>query len=262
MDISDAQLQAWVQGALLPLARIGGLLISAPVLGDKSAPARVRLMLALALAMILAPLLPATPPLAAFSAVWWLRIAQETLLGIMLGFVLKLVFEAVVLGGELIGSSMGLGFARMADPVRGTDAPVIGQFLHLIAMLLFLTLDGHLRLIELLATSFSVAPDAGAVLGARRFEAMANGGAAMFGAAVSLALPTMAALLLVNLAFGVMSRSAPTLNGLSVGFPLSLAAGMLLLRIDLPSLRQVFVHQLDQAWVFMAGMIGVVGAAP
>lgn len=262
MDITDAQLQAWIQAALFPLARIGGLLISAPVIGDKSSPARVRLMFALALTLIVAPLLPATPPLAAFTAVWWLRMAQETLLGIMIGFVLKLVFEAVVLGGELIGSSMGLGFARMADPIRGTDAPVVGQFLHLIAMLLFLTLDGHLRLIELLTTSFRLAPDASSVIGARSFEAIANSGVTMFGAAVSLALPTMAALLLVNLAFGVMSRSAPTLNGLSVGFPLSLAAGLVLLRIDLPSLRHVFTHQLDQAWTFIAGLIGVVGAAP
>jgi flagellar biosynthetic protein FliR len=261
VDITDAQLQSWVQGALFPLARIGGLLISAPVIGDKSSPGRVRLMLALGLTMVMAPLLPSTPPLAAFTAVWWLRMAQETLLGIMLGFVLKLVFEAVVLGGELIGNSMGLGFARMADPIRGADVPVIGQFLHLMATLLFLALGGHLRLIELLATSFTVAPDAGAVLGARTFEAMSNSGVMMFAAAVSLALPTMAALLLVNLAFGVMSRSAPTLNGLSVGFPLSLAAGMVLLRIDLPSLRHVFTNQLDQAWGFMSGMVGI-GVTP
>lgn len=257
MDISDAQLQTWVQGALFPLARIGGLMISAPVLGDKSSPARVRLMLALGLTLIVAPLLPPTPPMSAFTADWWLRMVRETLLGIMLGFVLKLVFEAVVLGGELIGNSMGLGFARMADPIRGADVPVIGQFLHLMATLLFLALDGHLRLIELLAASFTAAPDAGALLGARRFEALAHGGVTMFAAAVSLALPTMAALLLVNLAFGVMSRSAPTLNGLSVGFPLSLAAGLVLLRIDLPSLRHVFGNQLDQAWNFIAALAGI-----
>lgn len=261
MDISDAQLQAWIQATLFPLARIGGVLISAPVIGDKSSPGRVRLMFALVLTMIVVPLLPDMPVLPAFTAAWWLRMAQETLLGIMLGFVLKLVFEAVVLGGELIGNSMGLGFARMADPIRGADVPVIGNFLRLLATLLFLALDGHLRLIELLTTSFKVAPDASVLLGPRSFQTMAESGVTMFAAGLSLALPTMSALLLVNLAFGVMSRSAPTLNGLSVGFPLSLAAGLVLMQIDLPSLRLVFGAQLEQAWMFMAQMAGI-GALP
>lgn len=256
MDISDAQLQAWLQAGLFPLARIGGVFTSAPVLCDRSAPARVRLMLALALTLIVIPLMPEQPPLRAFSADWWLRMFTEILLGIMMGFVLKLVFEAVVLGGELIGNSMGLGFARMADPLRGTDVPVVGQFLHLMAVLLFIALGGHLQLIELLVGSFKAVPDAGAVLHAAQFQAMAGLGITMFSGAVLLALPMLAALLLVNLAFGVMSRSSPTLNGMSVGFPLALAVGLVLLRVDLPSLQQVFTEQLRQAWASIAVLSG------
>ena len=256
MDISDAQLQTWVQAALFPLARVGGLLMSAPVLGDASAPARVRLMLALALTMVLVPVIPATPTLAAFTADWWLRTVQELLLGVMLGFVLKLAFEAVVLGGELIGNSMGLGFARMADPIRGTDVPVIGNFLHLMTVLLFVALGGHLRLIELLATSFQTAPSAAPLLGSLSFDALARLGSGVFAGAVSLALPTMTALLLVNLAFGVMSRSAPALNGMSVGFPLSLIAGLVLLRVDLPNLQPAFTRLLDDTWRGLAALLG------
>ena len=256
MEISDAQLQAWLQAGLFPLARIGGVFMSAPVLGDRSAPARVRLMLALALTLIVMPLMPEQPPLRAFSADWWLRMLTEVLLGVMMGFVLKLVFEAVVLGGELIGNSMGLGFARMADPLRGTDVPVVGQFLHLMAALLFIALGGHLQLIELLVGSFKAVPDAGAALQASHFKSMAELGITMFSGAVLLALPMLAALLLVNLAFGVMSRSAPTLNGMSVGFPLALAVGLVLLRVDLPSLRQVFTQQLQQAWTTIALISG------
>ena len=239
---------------MFPLARIGGVLTSAPVLGDRSSPARVRLMLALALTLIVMPLMPEQPLLAAFSADWWLRMVTEVLLGIMMGFVLKLVFEAVVLGGELIGNSMGLGFARMADPLRGADVPVVGQFLHLMAVLLFIALGGHLQLIELLVGSFNTVPDAGAVLQAEHFESMAELGITMFSGAMLLALPMLAALLLVNLAFGVMSRSSPTLNGMSVGFPLALAVGLVLLRVDLPSLQHVFTQQLQQAWATIAVM--------
>ncbi len=248
MEISDAQLQAWLQAALFPMARIGGLLISAPVVGDRSAPARVRLMLSLALTLIVVPLMPELPPLPAFTADWWMRIAQELMLGIMIGFVLKLVFEGVVLAGELIGNSMGLGFARMADPLRGTDVPVVGQFLHLMAALLFVTMGGHLQLIELLVGSFRSVPDASQLLVATQFETLANLGGRVMSGAVMLALPMVASLLLVNLAFGVMSRSAPTLNGMSVGFPLALAVGLILLRVDLPHLRMVFTDQLQQVW--------------
>lgn len=256
MEIGDAQLQVWLQAGLFPLARIGGVFTSAPVLGDRSAPARVRLMLALALTLIVMPLMPDQPLLAAFSADWWLRMFTEILLGIMMGFVLKLVFEAVVLGGELIGNSMGLGFARMADPLRGTDVPVVGQFLHLMAALLFIALGGHLQLIELLVGSFKAVPDAGAVLQATQFKSMAELGITMFSGAMLFALPMLAALLLVNLAFGMMSRSAPTLNGMSVGFPLALAVGLVLLRVDLQSLRQVFTQQLQQAWTTIALISG------
>src|SRR5690606_791271 len=135
--------------------------------------------------------------------------------------------------------------------------PVVGQYLYLIAVLLFVSLDGHVRLIEMLLTSFETVPQPGAVLTGASFDGMARLGSQMFAGAVSLALPTMGALLLVNLSFGVMSRSAPTLNGLAVGFPLALAVGLLLLRVDLPSLRGVFGGMLDNAWMVIATMLGI-----
>ena len=110
----------------------------------------------------------------------------------------------------------------------------------------------------MLVSSFQLAPDAAQVVGAETFRSIAHLGSMMFAGAVSIALPTMAALLLVNLAFGVMSRSAPTLNGMSVGFPLSLAAGFVLLSINLPSLSRFFAAQLEQVWMLLGGIIGLV----
>lgn len=257
MEIGEAQLQLWLQAALFPLARISGVLMSAPVLGDRSAPARIRLVLALALTLLVMPMVETAPVLRAFSADWWLRTLQELALGVMIGFVLKLVFEAVVLGGELIGNSMGLGFARMADPLRGAEVPVVGQFLHLMAALLFVTLGGHLQLIALLVDSFRLVPEPGVLLQAASMQRFATLGATLFAGGLWLALPMIASLLLVNLAFGVMSRSAPTLNGMSVGFPLALAVGLVLLRIDLPGLRSVFGGQLDEAFRLIADWFAV-----
>jgi flagellar biosynthetic protein FliR len=256
MDFTDVQLQAWLQGALWPFMRIGGVLMVAPIFSGRTMPMLARLMFALALTFALAPLLPPSPPMEIFTAAWWLRGAQETVLGIALGFLLKLVFEAMILGGELIGNGMGLGFARMADPVRGADAPVIGQFLQVMAVLLFLSAGGHLRLIELLAQSFRSVPAGGDVLTAPAMYAVAGFASETFAGALSVALPMVGALLLVNIAFGVMSRSAPTLNGLSVGFPLSLIAGLLLMRFNLPMIATVLDRELMAAWTFFSRLTG------
>jgi flagellar biosynthetic protein FliR len=257
VNITDAQLQIWIQEYFWPFARIGGLLMTAPVFGGRSAPARVRLIFALALTMALAPLLPPsapTPaPLTVFTAAWWLRAAQETALGIAFGFVLQLVFEAVVMGGELIGYGMGLGFARLADPIRGADAPVLGAFLRVAFMLLFFAAGAHLRLIEVLADSFKALPS-GASLGAHDMLALARYGAQLFRGALSIALPAVAALLLVNMAFGAMNRSAPTLNAMSVGFPLTLLVGLVMLDFNLPAMSGVLQNLLVDAWALIGAL--------
>jgi flagellar biosynthetic protein FliR len=218
----------------------------------------VRLLFVLALTMVLAPLLPKAPPLDSFTAKWWLRVAQEMVVGIAIGFLLQLAFEAIMLGGELIGNGMGLGFARLADPVRGTDAPVIGQFLQVFTVMLFLAAGGHLRLIEVLADSFRTVPDGGALLTTQTFYSLAAFASQTFAGALSVALPMVGALLLVNMAFGVMSRSSPTLNSMAVGFPLSLLAGLVLLRFNLPTVADVLARQLNAVWQFIAAWTGSV----
>jgi len=251
LTVTDAQLQSWLQTLIWPMVRIGGLMMAAPVIGDRATPARVRLMLILALTLLLVPALPAPPVIAPFTADWWLRTAEELLLGVLLGFVLKLIFEAAVLAGELVGNSMGLGFARMADPVRGVSVPVVGQFYNTLFVLLFLSFGGHLRLIELLAGSLRLAPDPARVLLPQALYEVVGLLSQTFAGGLSLALPAVAALLLVNLAFGVMSRAAPALNATSVGFPLSLTAGMILIWLSAPTIDDVF----ERLWLSATSLI-------
>ena len=136
MSITDAQLLAWVQHYFWTFTRIGGVLMTAPVLGSMHASRRVRLMLALVLTIVIAPLTPATAAQELFSAGWILITLQQFVIGVAMGFVLMLAFEAVVMGGEIISYGMGLSFAQLADPVRGVSTPVIGQFLMVLATLL------------------------------------------------------------------------------------------------------------------------------
>ncbi len=253
MTLSEAELLAWMQTGFLVFARCGGLLMTAPVLGARLVPVRIRVVLALLLTILLTPQLPALE-LQSFGARWWLLLGQQILLGAAMGFVLQLVFEAVTLGGELIAYGMGLSFAQLADPLRGASTPVVGHFLLLMATLLFLALHGHLILLDGLAESLRTQPPAAGGLDAQAMWTIATWGARVFAGAIQVALPVMIAMLLVNLSFGVLSRAAPSLNLIAVGFPVSLIAGLLLLQFGLPGLSIVLQDVLDSAWPLIAAL--------
>jgi flagellar biosynthesis protein FliR len=239
MRLTDAQLLSWLQDYIWVFTRIGAALMVAPVFGSGQTPMRVRLMLVLALTVLLAPMLEAQPALELWSGAWFRVLATQLLIGVAMGLIMRLCFEAVMLAGTLIANSMGLGFAQLADPINGTSAPVVGVMLTVLATLLFLALGGHLMLIELLARSFHSLPP-GDHPDALQMRELALAGAQMFSGAVRIALPAVIALLLANLAFGVISRAAPSLNLISVGMPVSLLVGLLLLYASLPSLQAVF----------------------
>lgn len=260
MQITDADLARWMAQYLWPFVRIGGLLLIAPVLGSRSVPARIRITLAVLLTLVLAPLLAPPPALVAYSAAWWFEIARQLLIGIAMGFVMMLVFEAVAFAGELIAYGMGLSFAQLNDPLHGASTPVVGQLLTVFATLLFLSLDGHLRLIEGMAESFQLMPIGTAGLSPEAFKGLALWGGSVFDSGLRLGLPLVIALLLVNLAFGLMGRAAPTLGGLAIGFPIALAAGFVLLSAGLPvfldACRALFEHGYGQMLQLMEGAGG------
>jgi flagellar biosynthetic protein FliR len=260
--ITQPQLDAWLLQFFLPFARIAGLLMVAPVFGTSVVPARIRLILALLLCIVLVPLLPTPAPLTPFGAAWWMALLQQLALGIVMGFVLQLVFEGVMMGGEMIAYSMGLSFAQMADPIRGSSSPVVGQFLLTLAMLLFLAMHGHLYVLELLAESFRTLPVGSAGLDAERLQTLALFGSQIFAGGLRIALPMMIALLAVNLAFGVMSRAAPSLNLMAVGFPAALLAGLVLLLFSLETLQSGFGALLADGYALLAALVQAVVQAP
>ena len=255
MSITDAQLLAWVQHYFWTFTRIGGVLMTAPVLGSMHASRRVRLMLALVLTIVIAPLTPATAAQELFSAGWILITLQQFVIGVAMGFVLMLAFEAVVMGGEIISYGMGLSFAQLADPVRGVSTPVIGQFLMVLATLLFLCMNGHLLLIQTLAVSFISLPLDHGLVDLQRLNVVLQFSSVVFSGGLRIALPVMAALLLVNLAFGLLSRATPSVNLQSVGFPVSLLAGLLLLGYGLPGLQGALENLLNDAWAVIGQLL-------
>lgn len=235
ISFSLGEIEALLGQYLWPFVRILALLMAAPVFSHRVIPARVKIGASLAIALVIAPTL-ATPEVGAFSAAGWLLVAEQLLVGVAIGFSLRIVFGAVEIAGDMIGLQMGLSFATFVDPQNSNQTPLVGSFLVMIATLLFLAIDGHLMMLDALVESFNVAPIGLGSVSALRWEYLATLGTQLFSLGLQVSLPVLATMLLVNLSLGVMTRAAPQLNLFSVGFPLTLATGMLLLMLMLPYL--------------------------
>ncbi len=258
LTLTTGQLEAWLIQYFWPFVRIGACLMVAPVLGAQFVPPRMRLVIAGAVTLIVAPLLPG-PEVRAFSGEGVVITVQQMLIGVATGFVLQLIFDALAMGGQLLSNTMGLGFAFNVDPLRGAGTPVVGQFYMLLVTLTFLSLNGHLLVIELIAQSFHTLPVGTSGLSSDAFWQVAAWGRQLFANALMVALPGLTALLVVNLAFGVMSRAAPSLNLFAVGFPATLACGLGIIYVGLPSVQASFVGSLEDAFGLIRSLLNMSG---
>jgi flagellar biosynthetic protein FliR len=181
-------------------------------------------------------------------------VAQELLIGVAIGFCLQMIFDALIIAGQTIAMSMGLGLATMVDPQRGISVPVVSQFFVILGLLIFLSLGGHLATVRLIADSFELLP-LGQPMGADGAWTIAAWGGEMFAGALRIALPAATALLIANVAFGVMSRAAPTLNLFSVGLPAGLLIGFLLLLLNIGHLRTLLAQFLEATFSMLTQML-------
>lgn len=255
MRLSETELLQLAARFLWPFLRIGALFVAIPVFSSHSVPMRVRTLLALVITAVIAPTLPIMPQVELFSIPGLLIGVQEVLIGLLFGFILNLVFAAIIFGGQCIAYNMGLGFASLVDPLNGVQVPVIAQLYLILATLVFLAADGHLLAVQLLADSFRAIPVDLAGLGRDRLWSAAMWSSRLFAAGILLSLPIIAALLLINLGFGVASRAAPQLNIFSVGFPVSLLVGLLLIWVSLPKVLNLFVDFLDEGYRMIGRML-------
>lgn len=254
LTITTGQLETWLAQLWWPFVRVGACLMVAPGFGAVFVPARVRVVLAVTIAFLVAPLVPAPSGIAPFSAAGFVTTVQQVLIGVALGFALQIIFDAVSMGGQLLANSMGLSFAFNVDPMRGTSTPALGQLYALLVMLTFLALNGHLVLIEVLVDGFTTLPIGTTGFGPEGLWTLVGWGARLFSGALAVALPGIAALLIVNLAFGVMSRAAPTLNLFAVGFPVSLVFGLVIVLVTLPVLQSSFIALLEETFTMLQGL--------
>ena len=255
--VTSMELNTWMFAFLWPLLRVGAMFSVAPVFGARMVPAKVRAALALVMSLMMAPMVVQnTVPIEVFSPDGLLVAIQQVLIGLTMGFTLQLVFASIVIAAQSIAMSMGLGFATAVDPQNGVQVPVVANYYLTLATLMFLALNGHLVLVQLLVDSFISLPVGTTGLTPADYWSLVSWGSRMFAGAVAIALTAIASLLLVNLAFGVMSRAAPQLNIFGVGFPVMMLTGFVIIMLSVPGITPHMSNLMQDAFLLIQAMLG------
>jgi flagellar biosynthetic protein FliR len=246
ISISEAQLTAWLAPLLWPFLRVLALLSALPVLGTRMVPMRVRVGLALLVALAAQAVLPPAPVVALDSPLALALVAQQVLIGVTLGFAVRIVFAAVEFAGEIVGLQMGLNFAGFFDPVTASQTTAASRFFGTIVAWLFIVINGHLAVIAAVIKSFEAFPVGPEPFAFLRTLAPHTWGAEIFATGLWIALPLVAMLLFVNLVLGVISRVAQQMNVFAIGFPLTLGTGLIGMLLTLPLMQVPFTMALEK----------------
>lgn len=248
MQFSETQLLAWLMAWLWPFLRIGGFVLAAPVIGTRAVPARVRMIFALALTAVIAPIAAPAAVIDPLGGSGVLTAMHQLVIGATIGLVLRLTFFVFEFAGQLVSQQTGLGFASLVDPQTGAQVPVLAHFYIILATLLFFTVDAHLVLIELLARSFVLVPIGPQGLTTAGAEVILEWAGTLIADGLLLALPVVVALLAINFALGVMARAAPQLNIFAIGFPLMILFGIALVLLTLDDVSGAALQLFDGAF--------------
>lgn len=248
---------AWLAQYIFAMLRIGAFLLASPAFGGRFVPLQVRIV---ATAILALPVmaggvaLPSPEELAGISALP--MILNELALGLTGGLVLAIMFGAASLAGDRIAATAGLGFAAQYDPAAGGQTPVVAQLFGLVLIMVFLGTDGHLAAIRIVLESYQTYPPGSAVDLPALIAAGIEAGSRMFALGAAVMMPVVAVLLLLNMAVGVLTRSAPTLNLFSFGFPATMVVTLIMLYLTAPGLVAGFEGVVAEAVDRLAAVMG------
>jgi len=251
MEFSVDEIMGWVTAFYWPFLRIGALFMAAPIFGARTVPVRIRIILAVLITVLLFPTMPDTSGLDPLGASGAVVAVQQVLIGILMGMTLHIMFAALVMSGMISATTMGLGFASTVDPQNGVQVTILGQYYLIIATLLFLSVDGHLLLLSVLADSFLAIPLNGDLFPMEVLWNLVVFSTEMFLTALLIALPIMVGVLLVNLGLGVVTRAAPQLNIFAVGFPATMLTGFVLVLLCQPLLAPLLMDLFSNSFDFL-----------
>lgn len=253
--LSDAEIGTLVGSYLWPMFRIMGFFLAAPVLGSNFVPTRVRLVLAVAVSLMVAPTVPDLPAVEGLSLTVGLIVLQQILIGVALGFFLQMLFQIFVLLGQMVAMQMGLGFASMVDPTNGVNVAILSTFYLMFVTFLFITFDGHLVMIEVIVDSFVQVPIGETGLDRDVYYQIISTISWVFSSALLLALPALTALLISNFAFGIMTRAAPQMNIFALGFPVALMFGLFIIWLTMVFFQDAAASIFNEMFIRMRALL-------
>ncbi|MDC0601569.1 flagellar biosynthetic protein FliR [Aliiglaciecola sp.] len=259
MELAASTITQFMADMLLPFMRVSGLFAALVGISAKTVPTPIRALLTLFLTLMIMPVVPPVDISELVSVGTFVLIIQQLIIGVAIGFVSAMVLETFVLAGQVVAMQTGLGFASIVDPVNGINVPAVGQFYLILATLLFWGLDGHLAMIRMVVMSFEAFPIGEAWFQPEQFREIAHWGAWMFISAVTLSLAPIVSLLIVNLAFGVMTKAAPQLNIFSIGFSIAQIMGLVIIWLTLDNFTHHFEVQWDRAQLLVCQLVQVCG---
>lgn len=262
MDALMQQLPALAGTLMWPFFRLAAALFAAPVLGEAMIPVRARALIALALAVVAQPALPPMPAIDPISVAGIALMAQQIVIGGLLGFSFHLVLSGFMVLGALVSAQMGLSMAALTDPVNGASSDAVSSLLNVLFILLFFAMDGHLLLTQVLVRSFHIWPVGGAGIAAASLQRFASGTGWVFAAAIMMALPVVFTIMVVQLGMGFLQRVAPALNLFSLGFAVYTLFGLWLLLLLVPAIPEHFRRMLTHVLDLLDAMAAAGGATP
>ncbi|OGR35162.1 MAG: flagellar biosynthetic protein FliR [Desulfovibrionales bacterium GWA2_65_9] len=244
----------------LTLFRISVVLFVMPFFGD-NIPAVVKATLLIVLTLAVWPKLSFPPEyFPAHPASLVAMFAGEIVLGMTLGIIVRMLIAAVQIGGAIINFQMGFSMVNAVDPMTGQQEPVTTHFIYMCTMLTFLTLNGHLNLLRALGSSFELVPPGGLFLTPTLMSEIMLFSKQMFILGVRIAAPVILALFLVDLALALISKMAPQMNVMTMGFPLKIMVGFMFLTFIMQQMSDYvtnFIQSMDMVFLHIM-KIGVI----
>ena len=246
LTFTEAQVLAWVTPILWPFLRVLALFSSMPVIAQRSVPIRARIGLAFLIAFCAQASMPAIAPIALDSSAAMMAVLQQVLIGVSLGFAVRIVFAAIEFAGELIGLQMGLNFAAFFNPMTSSVETSVTRLFGVTISWLFVVSGGHLLVIAAVVQSFTAFPVGAEPLAFLRTMQPHRWGAEIFSIGLWIALPLVGMLLFTNLILGVISRVAQQMNIFAIGFPITLGVGLVGVMLTLPLMQMSFTMALEK----------------
>ena len=247
ITLTEAQLYAWISPIFWPFLRILAVFTAAPIFSSRVFPVRARIALSLLIAVASQASLPPMPVIGFSDSDALGAVAQQIVIGLSIGFAVRLVFAAIELAGEVVGFQMGLNFAAFFDPSMNTQSSALGRFFGQMAALLFVVLNGHIMVLIAVTRSFEAFPVGVNGLDVLNRLKLYELGANLFASALWISLPMVGMLMFANLALGIVSRVAPQMNIFAIGFPITLVVGLLGVALTLPLLEAPYIELMEQA---------------